>query len=321
MEIHLLHSNRTNEIGIGLSSLSKQLDESPTVKALRALSTQIDESPSVKALRSLSTQIDESPFVKALRSLSTQIDESPALDSARLVSNCTIEQLSKNVARWKFESHQFVNDMISSRDDNSVVQFDFDRDFDSEISLRTRPNFEFENSLYAPEYHSQFIPNSGSLYRKVLDPRLFDSSNIECPSINLYAYALLFWFETQLREFIDEKMTSKYGQSWFKHRTQNNMYTNWKQKQQKEVNSVEITGEPLIAYADFTDYLDIIARRDNWKEVFSRIFRRKTDIEESLVRVCSIRIQIMHARSINSAEYLTLKAEIARILRAIGFEF
>lgn len=75
--------------------------------------------------------------------------------------------------------------------------------------------------------------------------------------------------------------------------------------------------EPLINYADFTEYKAIIERRDNWSAVFKSVFGRPEDIRESFQRMFPVRIATMHARLITSDDELLLLVETRRILRAI----
>lgn len=124
-------------------------------------------------------------------------------------------------------------------------------------------------------------------------------------------------FETQLRQFIDDQMTKVVGDQWIKHRVPGDMYKGWLAKQEK----ARATGEndyPLIAYADFTDYADIIIRKDNWTEIFQPVFNRKEYIRESLQRLYPIRICTMHARMITQDDEIYLYVETKRILNCMG---
>ncbi len=76
--------------------------------------------------------------------------------------------------------------------------------------------------------------------------------------------------------------------------------------------------QPLIAYADFSDYIKIIERRDNWTRVFKAVFGRPEDVRESFVRLFPIRICTMHARIITLDDELLLRVAIRRVLRAIS---
>ena len=124
-------------------------------------------------------------------------------------------------------------------------------------------------------------------------------------------------FETQIRRFIDERMTKAFGTNWIKRRVPGNIRQNWLEKEQK---AREEGGDqyPLIAYADFTDYVPIVIRKDNWAEVFEDVFRRKTSVQESFQRLYPIRICTMHSRAITQDDELYLFVETKHILAAIG---
>ncbi|MDE2740274.1 MAG: Swt1 family HEPN domain-containing protein [Gemmatimonadota bacterium] len=129
------------------------------------------------------------------------------------------------------------------------------------------------------------------------------------------AHDLLQRFETQIRRFIDEQMRAACGINWNKHRIPGQMRTRWLEKQQTAINNGEQEW-PLIAYADFMDYVQIITRKDNW-EVFKDFFHRKDSVQESFRRLHPIRICTMHARLITQDDELFLLVETKRILAAI----
>lgn len=124
-------------------------------------------------------------------------------------------------------------------------------------------------------------------------------------------------FETKLRHFINKIMTEAFGKDWIKHRVPGNLRQSWLNKKQKAQDNGG--GEhPLLAYADFTDYLTIIIRKDNWNEVFKPYFSRRESVQESFQRIYPIRICTMHARLITQDDELYLLVETKRILKAIS---
>ena len=131
------------------------------------------------------------------------------------------------------------------------------------------------------------------------------------------AYDWLHRFECHMRKFIDEQMNAEFGDNWAKHQTSGTMYREWRDKQAIARDNGEYE-YPLIAYADFTDYEQIITRKDNWEKVFRPIFQRKTLVQESLQRLYPIRICTMHARTITLDDELYLLAETRRLLTATG---
>ena len=136
---------------------------------------------------------------------------------------------------------------------------------------------------------------------------------------NNSAHDRLQRFESHLRAFIDRRMTATVGVNWIKHRVPGDMRQRWMDKQARAVEEGEAK-HPLIAYADFTDYVPIIVRKDNWNQAFVSIFRRKSLIQESLQRLYPIRVCTMHARIITQDDELYLHAETTRLLSAMDFE-
>lgn len=122
--------------------------------------------------------------------------------------------------------------------------------------------------------------------------------------------------ETQLRAFIDEQMTRAFGADWPRHRLPNGMYDQWRAKKRKGQESGAAEW-PLITYADFTDYVLVICRGDNWREVFAAFFRRPESVRESFQRLHPIRLDTMHARPITQDDELLLYVETRRLAKMI----
>lgn len=133
------------------------------------------------------------------------------------------------------------------------------------------------------------------------------------------AHDRLMRFEYRLRIFIDEAMTRIAGPEWAKHRVSEKMHSDWIHKRDSSLAKGEAE-QPLIAYADFTDYVEIIIRKDNWRDVFGEIFSHKPSVEESFRRLFPVRICTMHARLITQDDALFLLVEVKRLSKAIGIE-
>ena len=131
------------------------------------------------------------------------------------------------------------------------------------------------------------------------------------------AYDRIRSFETHIRQFIDDEMQKAFGANWIKHRIPGEMRQQWLCKKQNAVANGE-SALPLICYADFTDYVKIISRKDNWDTVFKPIFRAKASVQESFQRLFPIRLCVMHSRLIGQDDELYLLVETRRILRAVG---
>lgn len=132
-----------------------------------------------------------------------------------------------------------------------------------------------------------------------------------------WAFEQLRRFEVSLRRFIDRVMRDAFGDDWMKHQLPANMLDAWVAKRDKARAAGEAE-QPLIDYADFSDYRPIIERRDNWNKVFKPVFGRAEDVRESFQRLFPIRIATMHARIVTLDDELLLRVETKRVLKAIG---
>ncbi len=133
------------------------------------------------------------------------------------------------------------------------------------------------------------------------------------------AFQLMNVLETKIREFIHRLMTQHCGIGWEKGRAPENgkVLLKWEEKRQNALKNGESPLD-LIYYADFTDYAKLITRRDNWREVFSAVFRDEDDVKISFKRLESLRVITMHSRPVTKGDLLTIGTETTRILTAIG---
>lgn len=121
-------------------------------------------------------------------------------------------------------------------------------------------------------------------------------------------------FETRVRDFIDRLMTQAFGSDWPSERLPNGLYDKWMEKKRK-LETGTPCDYPMICYADFTDYVEIICRRDNWRTVFSVYFSRPESVRESFQRLYLPRVTAMHSRPILQEDQLLIHAEILRLMR------
>jgi len=126
-------------------------------------------------------------------------------------------------------------------------------------------------------------------------------------------------FETQVRKFIEERMNEAFGNHWMKQRVPGELRKKWLERQETARKNGE-QERPLIAFADFTDYVPVLTRKDNWEAVFKPVFRRTEFVTESFQRLYPIRVCTMHARLITQDDELYLYVEVKRFLKAIGIE-
>ena len=132
------------------------------------------------------------------------------------------------------------------------------------------------------------------------------------------AHDRLLRFETHIRRFIDDRMTDAFGANWVKHKLPTAMRDRWIEK--KQVAQQAGSDHPIIAYADFTDYIQIITQVDCWRVAFESVFGRPEMVKELFQRLYPIRLCTMHARIITQDDELYLHVETKRLLKAIGAE-
>jgi hypothetical protein len=139
----------------------------------------------------------------------------------------------------------------------------------------------------------------------------------DCDERASRAFDLLRRFEVALRHFIVQAMQNAFGDDWMKRQLPQKMLETWIDKRDKALNA-GYAEQPLIDYADFTDYKPIIERKDNWNKVFKPVFGRAEDVRESFQRLFPVRITTMHSRLITRDDELLLLVETKRVLRAIA---
>lgn len=122
--------------------------------------------------------------------------------------------------------------------------------------------------------------------------------------------------ERGLRRFIDQAMTAQYGADWPKKRLPPKVLEAWEFKKSR-VESEGVVLTMFIDVADFSDYVDIICRKDHWREIFQVRFKRPESVRESFQRLHPIRVATMHSRPVTKADELYTLAETLRLLSAM----
>ena len=143
----------------------------------------------------------------------------------------------------------------------------------------------------------------------------FDVEDVPVHAVE--AFKIIVALENRLRRLIDEAMTKQFGPGWVKQRVHEDIRKGWAEKRTRALDSGH-KEHPLICYADFTDYEQVIVRKDNWNDVFKTIFHNKESVIESFRRLYPLRISTMHSRIILSEDMLYLMVEARRLMTAIN---
>lgn len=135
----------------------------------------------------------------------------------------------------------------------------------------------------------------------------------------LEPYQSLKELETNLRLFIEEKL-KKVTPNWWKERIPQDVQEKAEENMLKNESPwpwVKTEERTPIFYINFPDYGKIIQRRDNWNDVFSKIFKDSDMIFSWLKELEDIRNKIAHFRSISIEESTTLKLNSSKILKTV----
>lgn len=138
----------------------------------------------------------------------------------------------------------------------------------------------------------------------------------DVPDCNRKGYDWLYILETRLRAFIVNRLQAVHPR--WEQRLPKGMHDRWQAKK-----ATEMAGgrpeQPIIHYADFSDYNDIILGNANWRDCFKETFKREEAVREAFNRLRPIRIVVAHMRILTSEEHMLLNLEVRRLLRAIGY--
>lgn len=206
------------------------------------------------------------------------------------------------------------------------TKFYLDQGFDARLTAFPSPAFSdalFQSGLLRPDLFSPVFPRAEMGYRPLKEKDQESEENLktddekDLKAILLRAYDIISNLEIRLREFLMAAMEEVFGKGWMKQRVPGEIYKQWKEKRDTAVSKGE-KEQPILWYADFTDYERIITRKDNWKDTFEGKFINMMDLQVSFQRLYPIRNCTMHTRPLTKEDYVLLTVEAQRILRAIG---
>lgn len=131
------------------------------------------------------------------------------------------------------------------------------------------------------------------------------------------AYSLLKELEADLRKFIQEQL-ARVSANWWTERVPGDVSKGAEEgKARNEQLWPWHTGGELhpIHYVDFPDYVKIIRRRENWREILREVFKDEESVSVKLRELEPIRNSIAHFRSLtkDSLEKLRINAKELRL--------
>jgi hypothetical protein len=185
-----------------------------------------------------------------------------------------------------------------------------------DLSLVALPEPAFTESLHVTSVwdSSVFTP----VLREAEDTPLGQAASVEgAVRVRMVeVFDAITGFERRVRAFLVSALSRRYGAKWCKQRVPGSVLTSWKMKRKNALAQGQQQLD-LIEYADFTDYVQIITRSDNWEELFSAVFINKDDVTVSFQRLYPLRHATMHSREITKEDFVMLLVETRRVTQAI----
>ena len=105
-------------------------------------------------------------------------------------------------------------------------------------------------------------------------------------------------------------MAMAFGERWFETKVPDRLLRKWIAYRGTAIANGEIEA-PLLCYADFSDYGQLLAYEDNWGTIFCTVFGDRDEVIASLHQLNIVREPTMHSRDISDEFLRVLKIEIA----------
>lgn len=133
------------------------------------------------------------------------------------------------------------------------------------------------------------------------------------------AYIILNTLENKLRLLIATEL-DKITKEWWKQRIPDDVRNNAEDRKARNDNPWpwHANDDPLISYLDFNDYVKVITKRDNWRDVFQKVFVDSELTSAKLRELDPIRKKIAHNRDLSEIDNARLELHANDLLTAIS---
>lgn len=129
------------------------------------------------------------------------------------------------------------------------------------------------------------------------------------------ALACLTALESHIRRFIEAAMLELHGKNWIAY-VPEEMSGRWLTRQ-AEATAENASLRPVIAFADFADYIRIFEARYSWRHAFRRVFEDPENVRETFERLRVVQYDAIRGRPISQLDELLLYVETNRLFRQI----
>lgn len=175
----------------------------------------------------------------------------------------------------------------------------------------------------------EFIGNINVMYvervEEVLNDAILDyhtttDTEMELKYISSEPYTILKELEESLREFIVRKL-SMTSENWWKETIPQDIQKNVEERKNRNAQLWPWTDEAEIEpihFINFPDYVKIITKRDNWKNIFSKYFVDKKIISSKLRELEPIRNNVAHFRVLRKSQIAKLRLYSEEIEKCVS---
>jgi hypothetical protein len=177
---------------------------------------------------------------------------------------------------------------------------------------------EKDVQLLPPDIKSKLEIKLVSKVEEVLNDALIDYKIPEKETkepheaIEKEQHFMLDELENALRRCIKSNLENL-TKNWWDERIPPDIRQNAEERQSKD----ELKRE-FVQYLDFSDYVKIIVRRDNWREAFQKIFKEQEILTAKLKELEPIRNAVRHGRMLTDEQREKLKVYSQDIVRKIS---
>ena len=194
------------------------------------------------------------------------------------------------------------------------------RDYVEQVARIGLPEPFLSDSLYVSGLNSPLIHSRTYVLPEAVAPTSECELEVRATGAErrrlVDAYDILIQLEQTLRELIENKLRHVHGAPWWRRGIPHGVRNDCEQrKKEKEGRGQEVHHPILYAYID--DYRSIIAEGQNWRDLFSPVFRNRTELEASFIWVSRARPAIAHVRPIADHDYVMFVAGAHWIQTAI----
>ena len=143
---------------------------------------------------------------------------------------------------------------------------------------------------------------------------------ISVPDENIKAYKMLYSMENAIRMLIVDCLEKIAGEKWWKDRLPGDILKDYKESKNKEqrFSWISLVPHHPIYYVDFPSLKKVIEKKNNWDDVFKRIFGNKEMFSSSWSSIEPIRNKVAHNRCINESDIIFLNKTLTFLTNTIG---